>query len=91
MGLTHVVLGLLLFVSLLVSSSLGLIWCSLLLGQGLPLVSEDLADLTKADTRILFSDGISLVVGEEHISRETSLGRIGICDWHQRLVVLESW
>ena len=64
---TYVVLGLLLFVSLLVSSSLGLIWCSLFLVQSLPLVTENLPDLAEADTRVLFSDCVSLVVGEEHV------------------------
>jgi len=66
---TYIVLGLLLFVSLLVSSGLGLVWSSLFLAQSLPLVSKDLADLTEADTGVLFSDGISLVVGEEHVGR----------------------
>jgi hypothetical protein len=42
---TYVVLCLLVFVTLLVLSSLGLIWSSLLLVQGLPPLAEDLADL----------------------------------------------
>jgi hypothetical protein len=43
--ITHVVLGLLIFVSLLVGSGLLLIWLALLLAQGLPFVTEHLADL----------------------------------------------
>lgn len=39
------VCSLLLFVSLLVSGSLGLIWCLLLLVQGLPPLAEELANL----------------------------------------------
>ena len=40
-----IVLGLLLFVALLVSGSLGVVGLALSLGQGLPLVTEHLADL----------------------------------------------
>jgi hypothetical protein len=40
--------SLLLFVSLLVSGSLGFIWCLLLLIQGLPPLAEELADLACA-------------------------------------------
>lgn len=43
---THIVLGLLVFVALLVGSGLLLVWLTLLLAQGLPSVTEDLADLT---------------------------------------------
>lgn len=44
--MTYIVLGLLLFVSLLVCCSLCLVWLSLLLTKSLPLITEDLADLT---------------------------------------------
>ena len=37
--------GLLLLVALLVSSSLGLVWSLLLVGELLPLVTEDLPDI----------------------------------------------
>lgn len=42
---TYVVLGLLVFVSLLVSGRLLLVWLTLLLAECLPLVTEDFADL----------------------------------------------
>lgn len=44
--MAYVVLGLLVLVSLLVCSGLLLIWLTLLLAEGLPLVTKDLADLT---------------------------------------------
>ena len=43
---TYVVLGLLVFVALLVGGGLLLIWLTLLLAQGLPFVTKDLANLT---------------------------------------------
>lgn len=43
---TYLVSGLLFLVALLVSSSLGLVRLALLLVQGLPLLTEKLADLT---------------------------------------------
>ena len=64
---TYVVLGLLLFVSLLIGGSFGLIWGALLLVQSLPLVSKDFADLAEADTWVLLADGVSLLIGEEHV------------------------
>ncbi len=33
---------------------------------------------TKADTRVLVTNVLTLLVGKEHISRETTLGRVGI-------------
>jgi len=42
---TYLVSGLLLFVALLVSSSLGLVGSALLLVQGFPLLAKNLADL----------------------------------------------
>jgi hypothetical protein len=45
-GDTYLISGLLLFVPLLVSGSLGLVRGTLLLGQSLPLLAELLADLT---------------------------------------------
>lgn len=52
MGTYSSVCSLLLFVPLLVSGSLGLIWCLLLLVQGLPPLTEELANLafTKSAT-----------------------------------------
>jgi hypothetical protein len=41
----HIVLGLLILVSLLVGSGLFLIWLTLLLGQSLPSITEDFANL----------------------------------------------
>ena len=96
---TYVVGRLLIFVALLVLSSLGLIRSTLLVIQCLPSLAEDLADLawnngglassirrrnkglashTEADTRVLVTDVLALLVGEEHVGRETTLGRVGI-------------
>lgn len=33
---------------------------------------------TEADTWVLLSDGIALLVGEEHVCGKTSLGRVGV-------------
>ena len=94
---THIVLGFLIFVALLVSGGLLLIWLALLFAECLPLVTEHLSDLacraismsdpakseaqkilTEADAGIFLADRLTLVVGEEHVGRETSLGGIGI-------------
>lgn len=96
---TYVVGRLLILIALLVLSSLGLIWSTLLVVQGLPSLTEDLADLacnhaasacfdwktrmdiashTEADARVLIADVLTLLVGEEHVGRETALGRVGI-------------
>jgi hypothetical protein len=94
---TYVVASLLIFISLLVLSSLGLIWSALLLIQCLPSLTEDLADLTcesyasaaagriftkidhtEADARVLITDVLTLLVGEEHVRREATLGRVGV-------------
>ena len=34
---------------------------------------------TEADARVLFTDILTLVVGEEHVGRKTTLGRVGVC------------
>jgi hypothetical protein len=78
-GETHIVLGLLIFISLLVSCGLLLIGLSLLLGEGLPSVTENLADLTEADAGVLLTNVLTLFVGEEHVSGKTTLGSIGVC------------
>jgi hypothetical protein len=36
------------------------------------------SELTKGDTGVLLVDIVTLLVGEEHVGRETSLGGIGI-------------
>jgi hypothetical protein len=69
---------LLIFVSLLVGSSLGLIGGTLLLVQGLPSLTEELADLAERDARVLLTNVLTLLVGEEHVGRETTLGGIGV-------------
>lgn len=35
---------------------------------------------TEGNARVLLADGFTLLVGEEHISGETTLGSIGVCD-----------
>src|SRR5690242_6050519 len=34
---------------------------------------------TELDARVLFADLIALLVGEEHVCRKTTLGRVGVC------------
>lgn len=45
-SLTHIVFGLLIFIALLVGSSFLLVWLALLFAQGLPAITQDLANLT---------------------------------------------
>lgn len=78
-GNSYVISSLLILISLLVDSSLGLIWGSLLLVEGLPALTEELADLTEGNTRVFLTDVLSLLVGEEHVGRETTLGGVGVC------------
>lgn len=35
--------------------------------------------LTELDTRVLLTDLLTLLVREEHVGRETTLGRVGVC------------
>jgi hypothetical protein len=93
----YVVGLLLILVSLLVGSSLGLIRGALLLAQSLPALTEDLADLawregsetcqmprnkntklTERDTGVLLTDVLTLLIGKEHVGRQTTLGSIGV-------------
>src|SRR5687767_12489990 len=62
---TYVVRLLLILVPLLVGGSLGLIRSPLLLGQGLPPLTEKLANLAECDTGVLFAHILALLVGEE--------------------------
>ena len=86
--------GLLVLVALLVGSSLGLIGGLLLLRELLPLVAEELSDvtweesatifkymssrLTELDAGVVLADLVTLLVGEEHVGRETALGGVGV-------------
>jgi len=36
-------------------------------------------DLTEADTGILLTDILTLLIGKEHVGREATLGRVRIC------------
>jgi hypothetical protein len=36
--------------------------------------------LTEADAGVLLADLVAVVVGEEHVGRETTLGGVGVCD-----------
>lgn len=38
---------------------------------------------TERDTRVLLTDILTIVVGEEHVCGQTALGRIGICEMDQ--------
>lgn len=35
-------------------------------------------DLTEADAGVLLTDVLALLVGEEHVGRETTLGSVGV-------------
>jgi hypothetical protein len=35
---------------------------------------------TEGDARVLFMNILTLIVGEEHVSRKTTLGRVGVCE-----------
>jgi hypothetical protein len=76
--LVGVVSLLLILVSLLVGSGLGLVRSTLLLVESLPSLTEELADLTERDTRVLLTDVLTLLVGEEHVGGETTLGGVGV-------------
>jgi hypothetical protein len=75
---TYVVGLLLILVSLLVGGSLGLIRSTLLLVKSLPSLTEELADLTERDTRVLLTDVLTLLVGEEHVGGEATLRGVGV-------------
>lgn len=88
--------SLLLLVTLLVSGGLGLVRGLLLVVEGLPLLTEELANLaydasvscshvkdcwrrhTELDARVVLADLVTLLVGEEHVRRETALGHVGV-------------
>lgn len=74
----HVVGSLLILVPLLVSSGLGFVRATLLVIEGLPALTKELADLTEGDTRVLLPDILALLVGEEHVCREASLRSVGV-------------
>ena len=40
---------------------------------------------TEADARVLFKNILTLVVGKEHVSRKTTLGRVGVCEREREL------
>jgi len=73
-----IVTSLLILITLLVLGGLGLVWGTLLVVQGLPSLTKDLADLTEADSRVLITNVLALLVGEEHVSGETTLGRVRV-------------
>lgn len=39
-----------------------------------------MVSLTERDARVLLADLFPVVVGEEHVCRETALGRVGVWD-----------
>jgi hypothetical protein len=36
--------------------------------------------LTEFDTGVVLADLVTLLVGKEHVGRETTLGRVGVCN-----------
>jgi len=41
---------------------------------------------TEADARVLFTNILTLVVGEEHVGRKTTLGCVGVCERERGIV-----
>jgi hypothetical protein len=41
---------------------------------------------TETDAGVVFTDILTLLVGEEHVGRETTLGSVGICEWSEYVV-----
>jgi len=44
--------------------------------------------LTERDARVLLADLFPIVIGEEHVCRETTLGRVGVWDELARMAVM---
>jgi hypothetical protein len=76
---SYVVGLLLILVSLLIGSGLGLVGSALLVVEGLPALTEELANLAEGDARVFLTDVLTLLVGEEHVGGETALGCVGVC------------
>jgi len=74
----YLVGSLLVLVPLLVGSGLGLIRRALLVRQSLPALTEDLANLPEGDAGVFSSDVLALLVGEEHVGGEATLGGVGV-------------
>lgn len=77
-SLSSSVLGLLGLVSLLVVGSLGLVGLLLLNRESSPSLTEDTTNLTKGNTGVLGSDGLTVLASEKHVSREGTLGSVGV-------------
>lgn len=78
---TYVVGLLLILVALLVGGSLGLIGTTLLVVEGLPALTQDLANLAERNAGVLLANVLALLVGEEHVGRQTALRSVGV--WQQ--------
>jgi hypothetical protein len=78
-ALTYVVCLLFVLVPLLVGGGLSLIWCTLLLTEGLPPLTEEPTNLTKRDAGVFLAHVLALLIGKEHVSRKTPLGSVGVC------------
>jgi hypothetical protein len=68
----------LILIALPVGGSLGHVRGPLFIVQGLPELTQNLADLTEPNARILVSDVLALLIGKEHIGGQTALGGIGV-------------
>lgn len=77
-GSVGLVGSLLVLVSLLIGVGLLLVRDLLLVSQSLPLLTEKLTDLAKGDTGVIGSDTVTVVVGEEHVGGQGSLGGVGV-------------
>lgn len=77
--MSYIVGLLLILIPLLVGSSLGLVGRTLLVAESLPSLTEDLADLAESDAGVLLPDVVTLLVGEEHVGGEATLGCVGVC------------
>ncbi len=78
MGRIYVIRLNLILLALPISGSLGLVRGPLFIVQSHPALTNDLADLTKHNARILVSDILALLVGKEHVGGQTAPRGIGV-------------
>lgn len=70
--------GFLLLVALLVGGGLCLVGLTMLLRESLPALTENLSDLSERDVGVVGDDVRALLIGKEHVGRESTLWRVGI-------------
>jgi len=74
----HIVVRFFVFITLLVCFGFLFIRAALDVSQGLPALTEELADLTERNAWILLTNIVTLLVGEEHVGRQATLRGIRV-------------